>query len=145
MFSESLAVNESACMTLSEQSHSKNLFLMVLLWTVVVFNYYLINMDAKHFSGGIYRNSMAIALSSMLACIVTLFLLSFLTTRKFMMIYFWLAAVFGTAHILIRNEDVTIGLTFMTAFVVYSNYTTALYAIYEYFPPTILGLVLGTA
>jgi hypothetical protein len=53
--------------------------------------------------------------------------------------------MFGLIHIFIDHEIASIVITFVIAFVCYSNFTTILYCQYEFFPTEILGFVLGAA
>ena len=65
-------------MNFTQNDNGYNLILVIILWSIVMFNFYLINMDAKSFAGGIYQNTLAISLSSLLGVIVTRTILEFL-------------------------------------------------------------------
>ena len=118
---------EGACTTLGHHYNGRNLTLLVIIWSVVLFNYYLINMNAKEMSGGIYKNNLAIAVSSLCGCLSTRKLLDYVSTKNFIIVYFGLAFIVNIAQILIEDEQNSICLTFLSAFVIYSNFTAILY------------------
>ncbi len=107
-------------------------------------------MDSKSFTGGIYFTTFSIAGSSLIACLITRTILEFISTKVFIGIYFFLAALIGCFHVAngryeIIPEEWGISIAAGLAFVSYSNYTTVLYSQYEFFPTEILGFVMGTA
>ena len=126
---------ESVIDTLKKTDSFSNFIIVVLLWTAIVFDYYLINLDAKSYVGGIYKNTLAIAVSSLTSCFLTRLILEFVSTKVFIPIFFFLAAIFSFFHTFAHESNLAVTLTSLTTFVAYSNYTTILYSQSEKFSP----------
>ena len=123
----------------------RNTLILIVCWSSVSFNYYLVNFLLQFIEGSIYNNSIASSMSDVISILFSGMLLSKLGLKLSFVIYFLLATAGGVLYLIFgadHPEDVAI-IILIAKFGVSAAFNLVYIANAVLYPPSLAATAMG--